>query len=184
MDIYAVENQEGRYLARELEKLRMKRAKGRIDAKCTPANKDKINRYRNAFILQHGISDVFNRADRFYITIENKALALVMVYDVCHIAYRLREEIDWKYVELEISDIAFCDKITPNKKTVAGIAEVTAFQVLATRSLTYGFHNAFHPESERFLYDIFERIASADDLKKAEFGIEARVTSLIYKLAY
>jgi len=184
MDIYAVENQEGRYLARELEKLRMKRAKGRIDAKCSPANRDKISRYRNAFLLEHGISDVFARADHFYITVERRALALVLVYDVCHISYRLREEIDWKYVELEIIDKAFCEKIAPNKKTIAGLAEVTAFHILAARSITYGFHNAFHPESDRFLYDIFERISNTDELKKAEFGIEAKVTSLIYKIAY
>lgn len=183
MDIYAVEPQEGRYLARELEKLRIKRSRGRVVVKCTPTNNDIIKRFKKSFLLEYGISDVFARADEFYITIDNSALTLVLVYDVCHIIYHLRAEVDWKYVELEIIDIALCEKIIPNKEITAGRAEVTAFHVLVNHSITYGFHNAFHPESDTFLYDIFEHISSTDELKKAEFGIEAKVTSLIYRFA-
>lgn len=184
MDIYAVENQEGRYLAKELEKLRLKRPKGRISVRCSPSNKDKIIRFKNAFLLEYGTSDVFARADSFYIIIDNSALALVMIYDVCHIIYHLHEKVDWKFVEIEIVDIMLCDVIVPNKTFIAGRAEVTAFRILADRSLTFGFRNAFRPESATFLLDIFEKIASTDELKKAEFGLEAKITSLIYGLAY
>lgn len=186
MDIYVVENHEGRgrYLARELEKLRTKRPKGKIEAKCSPANKEKVGRYRNIFLLECGISDIFTRADHFYITIENKALALILVYDVCHIIYHLREKTDWKFIEIEIVDTALCDTIVPNKKTTAGRAEVIAFYVLASRSMTHGFQNAFHPDSGTFLFDLFERISKADELKKVDFGLEAKITSLIYKMAY
>lgn len=182
MDIYAVENQEGRYLAGELEKLREIRSKGRVVVKCTPTNNAKINRFKKSFLLRHGISDVFANADQYYILIGISSISLIMIYDVCHIIYHLREEVDWKFVELEIIDIALCHEIIPNKTVIAGRAEVTAFHVLANCSITYGFHNAFHPQSSTFLMDIFDKISAADDLKKAEFGLEAKITSLIFKM--
>lgn len=183
MDIYEIEKQEGRYLAGELEKLRLKRSKGKVMVKATPANSDKVQRYKNPFLMEQGLSGVFARSNQYYITIDYRALSLIMVQDACQIIYHLREEVDWKYVELEIIDIALCQEISPNKDVVAGRAEAIAFCVLASLSITYGFHNAFHPDSDRFLFDIFERISSADELKKITFGIEAKVKSLIYKLA-
>lgn len=183
MDIYEVEKQEGRYLAGELEKLRLKRSKGKVKVTCTPANSDRVNRFKTPFLLEQGPSDVFTRIKQCYISIDYRALSLILVYDTCQILYRLREEVDWKYVELEIVDIALCQDITSNKAVIAGRAEATAFCVLASLSITYGFHNAFHPDSDRFLFDIFERISTADELKKNMFGIESRVRSLIYEIA-
>lgn len=183
MDIYEIEKQEGRYLAIELEKLRIKRSRGKVKVTCTPANSDRVNRFKTPFLLEQGPSDVFARIKQCYISIDYRAISLIMVCDTCQICYRLREEVDWKYVELEIVDIALCQDIVPNKAVVAGRAEATAFCVLASLSITYGFHNAFHPDSDRFLFDIFERISSADELKKNMFGIESRVRSLIYEIA-
>lgn len=182
MDIYTVEKQEGRYLARELEKLREKRTKGRVVVKCTPTNNAIINRFKKSFLLEHGVSDVFAGAEQYYISIGNSTIALTLIYDVCHIIYQLREEVDWKFVELEIVDIALCQDIISNKEVIAGRAEVTAFHVLVNHSLTYGFRNAFHPRSDTFLLEIFEQISTADDLKKAEFGLEDKITSLILRM--
>lgn len=183
MDIYEVEKQEGRYLAGELEKLRLKRSRGKVMVNCTPANSDKVHRFKNPFLMEQGLSDVYARAMQYYITIDYRALSLIMVQDACQIIYHLREKADWKYVELEIVDTALCDDINPNKDVIAGRAEAIAFCMLASLSITYGFHNAFHPDSDRFLFEIFERISSADELKKITFGIESQVKSLIYKLA-
>ena len=182
MDIYAVEHQEGRYLARELEKLRELRPNGRVVVKCTPTNNAKINRFKKSFLLEHGISDVFENAEQYYILIDNSSISLTMIYDACHIIYHLREEVDWKFVELEIIDIALCQDIISNKTVVAGRAEVTAFHVLVSHSITYGFHNAFHPRSGRFLMEIFEKVSNSDDLEKAGFGLEAKITSLIFRM--
>lgn len=183
MDIYEVEKQEGRYLAGELEKLRLKRSKGKVMVKCTPANSDRVHRFKNPFLMEQGLSDVFVRARQYYMIIDYRAISFTMVYDVCQITYHLREEVDWKYIELEIVDTALCQDIISNKAVVAGRAEAMAFCMLASLSITYGFHNAFHPDSDRFLFDIFERISSADELKKVTFGIEAKIKSLIYKMA-
>lgn len=183
MDIYEIEKQEGRYLAGELEKLRLKRSKGRVIVNCAPANSSKVNRFKNPFLMEQGLTDVFTRAEQYYITIDYRALSLIMVYDVCQILYHLREEVDWKYVELEIVDITLCQRITPNKTAIAGRAEAIAFCVLASHSITYGFHKAFHPDSDKFLFEIFDTISKAEELKKNMFGVEARVRSLIYKLA-
>jgi len=183
MDIYELDKQEGRYLAGELEKLRLKRSKGKIMVKSTPVNSNKVNRFKNPFLLEQGMSDVFARTERYYITIDYHAISLIMLTDACQILYRLREEIDWKYVELEIVDTALCQDVVPNKTITAGRAEAIAVCVLASLSMTYGFHNAFHPESDRFLFEIFDTISNADELKKNMFGVEARVRSLIYKLA-
>lgn len=182
MDIYAVENQEGRHLARELEKLREIRSKGRVVVKCTPTNNVKINQFKKSFLLGQGVSDVFTNAEQYYILIGISSISLTIIYDVCHIIYHLREEVDWKFVELEIVDIALCQDIIPNKTVVAGRAEATAFCVLVNHSITYGFHNAFHPQTSTFLMEIFEKISNVDDLEKAEIGLEAKITSLIIRM--
>ena len=182
MDIYEVDKQEGRYLARELEKLRRKRDKGRVVVRCSPTNNDRINQFRKSFLLEYGISDIFEKAQQYYISIDSSSLTLTLVYDICHIHYYLREKIDWKFVELEIADSTLCKDMMPTKPTVAGRAEVTAIHVLVNHSITYGFRNAFRGHSDTFLTDVFERIAAADELKKADFGLEAKVTSLILKM--
>jgi len=182
MDIYAVEKQEGRYLARELEKLREKKSRSRVAIKCNPTNNEQINRFRKAFLLESGTSNVFEMSDRYYITIDTQALTLTIIYDVCHIIYHLRKETDWKYIELEIVDSKFCQNIVPNKTAVAGRAEVTAFHILVSHSIAQGLYNTFHLRSGTLLSEIFEKISNADELKKADFGLEAKITSMILKM--
>ncbi|MDE7478999.1 MAG: hypothetical protein K2M91_13835 [Lachnospiraceae bacterium] len=182
MDIYAVEKQEGCYLANELEKLRRKRIKGSVAVKCSPTNNKKIMHFRKSFLLDHGTTDVFTNAKQYYIVIDNSTLSFTLVYDACHIIYCLHKEIDWKYIELEIIDISLCQNIVPNKAVIAGRAEVTTFQVLVAHALIYGFYKAFRPQSDSFVADVFEKIANADELKKAEFGLKAKITSLIFKM--
>lgn len=184
MDIYAVEKQAGCYLANELEKLRKRRCNSRVAVKCSPmpANNDKINRIRNSFLLDRGLTNVFADADQYLMIICSRAVAFLLCYDVCQILYRLREETDWKFVELEILNIKHCQSITPNKPVLAGRAEATAFEILARLAVTHGFQKTFHPLSDTFLYDIFDKISTADTLQKADFGLESKITALIYRL--
>lgn len=182
MDIYEVERQEGRYLARELEKLRRKKQKGRVVVRCSAAGNEVLTHFRKSFLLDYGISDILERAQQYYISIGGSALTLTLLYDACHIRYHLREETDWKYVELELADSSLVSCLQPTKSHIAGRAEVTAFHILVNHSITYGFHNAFRNHSGTFLTDVFEQISAADELKKAEFGLDAKVTSLILKM--
>jgi len=71
---------------------------------------------------------------------------------------------------------------TPNKPVLAGRAETTAFEILARLAVTHGFQKTFHPLSDNFLHDIFDKISAADTLQKAEFGLESKITALIYRM--
>lgn len=179
MDIYEIDLSEGRRLIGEFDKLRKKKNNGKIVVKCERVNNDEIKRFRNCFLLNQGLSDIFAKAKQYYMILGNNELSVSMVFSQCHIVYYFRAEYDWKLVEVEIIDGELCTDIRPNQSEVFGRAEVAAFSVIANFSYTYGYSKVFDSSKPDNLSRMFKLIIHSEALSEYEFGLEEKILNLI-----
>lgn len=181
MDIYEVDFGEGRRLIEEFDKLRKKKNNGRIVVKCDRTNNDETKRFRSYYLLNQGLTDIFTKAKQYYMIISNNHLAVSMVFSECHIVYNLRPESDWKIVEVEIIDRDMCTDIKPNQPEIFGRAEVAAFSVIASFSVTYGYSRVFDKSIPNNVSRMFRLIINNETLSEYEFGLEDKILNLISK---
>lgn len=179
MDIYEIDLSEGRRLIGEFDKLRKKKNNGKIVVKCERVNNDEIKRFRNCFLLNQGLSDIFAKAKQYYMILGNNELSVSMVFSQCHIVYYFKAEYDWKLVEVEIIDGELCTDIRPNQSEVFGRAEVAAFSVIANFSYTYGYSKVFDSSKPDNLSRMFKVIIHSEALSEYEFGLEEKILNLI-----
>lgn len=179
MDIYEIDLNEGRRLIEEFDKLRKKKNNGRIVVKCERINNNEIKRFRNCYLLNKGLRDIFAKAKQYYMTLSDNRLAVSMVFSECHIVYEFRSETEWKIVEVEIIDSELCTDIKPNQQEIFGRAEVAAFFVIANFSYTYGYGKVFDSSIPDNLSRMFKLVISNEALSEYEFGLEEKILNLI-----
>lgn len=181
MDIYEIELNEGRRLIGEFEKLRKKKNNGRVVVKCERINNEEVKRFRNSYLLNKGVQDIFLKAKQYFITLAEKRLSVSMVFSECHIVYEFREETDWKTIEVEIIDNELCADIKPNQPDIFGRAEIAAFSVIANFSYTYGYSKVFDSSVPDNLSRMFRLVICNEALSEYEFGLEQKILNLISK---
>ena len=181
MYIYEIDLNEGRRLIEEFDKLRKKKTTVRIVVKCERSNNDEIKRFRNCYLLNKGLRDIFAKAKQYYMTLSDNRLAVSMVFSECHIVYEFRSETDWKIVEVEIIDSELCTDIKPNQQEIFARAEVAAFSVIANFSYTYGYSKVFDSSIPDNLSRMFKLVISNEALSEYEFGLEEKILNLISK---
>lgn len=181
MDIYEIDLNEGRRLIEEFDKLRKKKNNGRIVVKCERINNDEIKRFRNCYLLNKGLQDIFSKAKQYYITLSDNCLSVSMVFSECHIVYEFQAETDWKVIEVEIIDNELCTDINPNQPEIFARAEVAAFSVIANFSYTYGYSKVFDSSIPDNLSRMFRLVISNEALSEYEFGLEEKILNLISK---
>lgn len=177
-DIYEVCREEGTYLAGEIDKLRQKRNKGKINIKNNNRN-IQVESFRRNFLLASGLKQVFIQAKTFFMTVGTDEMLLTLVYDRCHIIYHLRPDSDWKIIEVTIADISECADIRSNQQKLGGRIETAIFLVLARLSHTYGFSKVFKCGPPDYIKTIFTTILQNRDIKETDFGLELKVTDII-----
>lgn len=179
MDIYEIDINEGRRLIGEFDKLRKKKNNGKIVVKCERVNNDEIRRFRNCYLLNQGLSDIFGKAKQYYMILGDNELSVSMVFSQCHIVYYFRLESDWKLVEIEIIDSELCTDIKPNQSDIFGRAEIAAFSVIANFSYTYGYSKVFDSSKPDNLSRMFKLVMHNETLSEYEFGLEEKILNLI-----
>ena len=181
MNIYEIDKNEGRRLMGEFDKLRKKKSNGKIVVKCERVNNDEIKRFRSCYLLNKGLTDIFAKAEQYYMILGDNELSVAMVFSQCHIVYYFRAETDWKLVEVEIIDSELCTDIKPNQTEVFGRAEVAAFSVIANFSYTYGYSKVFDSSKADNLSRMFRLVMHNETLSEYEFGLEEKILNLISK---
>ena len=181
MDIYEIDKNEGRRLMGEFDKLRKKKSNGKIVVKCERVNNDEIKRFRSCYLLNKGLTDIFAKAEQYYMILGDNELSVAMVFSQCHIVYYFRAETDWKLVEVEIIDSELCTDIKPNQTEVFGRAEIAAFSVIANFSYTYGYSKVFDNSKPENLLRMFKLVIYNEALSEYEFGLEEKILNLISK---
>ena len=181
MDIYEIDKNEGRRLMGEFDKLRKKKSNGKIVVKCERVNNDEIKRFRSCYLLNKGLTDIFAKAEQYYLLLGENELSVSMVFSQCHIIYYFKAETDWKLIEVEIIDSELCTDIEPNQTEVFGRAEVAAFSVIANFSYTYGYSKVFDSSKADNLSRMFRLVMHNEALSEYEFGLEEKILNLISK---
>lgn len=144
-------------------------------------NNDEIKRFRNCYLLNKGLRDIFAKAKQYYMTLSDNRLAVSMVFSECHIVYEFRSETDWKIVEVEIIDSELYTDIKPNQSEIFARAEVAAFSVIANFSYTYGYSKVFDSSISDNLSRMFRLVINNETLSEYEFGLEEKILNLISK---
>lgn len=181
MDIYEIDKSEGRRLMGEFDKLRKKKSNGKIVVKCERVNNDEIKRIRSCYLLNKGLTDIFAKAEQYYLLLGENELSVSMVFSQCHIIYYFKAETDWKLIEVEIIDSELCTDIKPNQTEVFGRAEIAAFSVIANFSYTYGYSKVFDSSKPDNLSRMFKLVIHNEALSEYEFGLEEKILNLISK---
>ena len=181
MDIYEIDKSEGRRLIGEFDKLRKKKSNGKIVVKCERINNDEIKRFRSCYLLNKGLTDIFAKAEQYYMVLGDNELSVSMVFSQCHIVYYFKAENDWKLIEIEIIDSELCTDIKPNQTEVFGRAEISAFSVIANFSYTYGYSKVFDNSKPDNLSRMFKLVIHNEKLSEYEFGLEEKILNLISK---
>lgn len=181
MDIYEIDKNEGRRLMGEFDKLRKKKSNGKIVVKCERINNDEIKRFRSCYLLNKGLTDIFAKAQQYYLLLGDNELSVSMVFSQCHIVYYFKAETDWKLIEVEIIDSELCTDIKPNQTEVFGRAEIAAFSVIANFSYTYGYSKVFDSSKPDNLSRMFRLVMHNEALSEYEFGLEEKILNLISK---
>lgn len=181
MDIYEIDKNEGRRLMGEFDKLRKKKSNGKIVVKCERVNNDEIKRFRSCYLLNKGLTDIFAKAEQYYMIMGDNELSVSMVFSQCHIVYYFKAETDWKLIEVEIIDSELCTDIKPNQAEVFGRAEIAAFSVIANFSYTYGYSKVFDSSKPDNLSRMFKLVMHNEALSEYEFGLEEKILNLISK---
>ena len=181
MDIYEIDKNEGRRLMGEFDKLRKKKSNGKIVVKCERVNNDEIKRFRSCYLLNKGLTDIFAKAEQYYLLLGDNELSVSMVFSQCHIVYYFKAETDWKLIEVEIIDSELCADIKPNQTEVFGRAEIAAFSVIANFSYTYGYSKVFDSSKPDNLSRMFRLVMHNEALSEYEFGLEEKILNLISK---
>lgn len=181
MDIYEIDKNEGRRLMGEFDKLRKKKSNGKIVVKCERVNNDEIKRFRSCYLLNKGLTDIFAKAEQYYLLLGENELSVSMVFSQCHIVYYFKAETDWKLIEVEIIDSELCTDIKPNQTEVFGRAEIAAFSVIANFSYTYGYSKVFDSSKPDNLSRMFKLVIHNEALSEYEFGLEEKILNLISK---
>ena len=181
MDIYEIDKNEGRRLVGEFDKLRKKKNNGKIVVKCERINNDEIKRVRSCYLLNKGLTDLFAKAEQYYMILGDNELSVSMVFSQCHVIYYFKSENDWKLVEVEIIDGELCTDIKPNQPEVFGRAEAATFSVIANFSYTYGYGKVFDSSRPDNLSTMFKLVINNEKLSEYEFGLEEKILNLISK---
>ena len=181
MDIYEIDKNEGRRLMGEFDKLRKKKSNGKIVVKCERVNNDEIKRIRSCYLLNKGLTDIFAKAEQYYLLLGENELSVSMVFSQCHIIYYFKAETDWKLIVVEIIDSELCTDIKPNQTEVFGRAEIAAFSVIANFSYTYGYSKVFDSSKPDNLSRMFKLVIHNEALSEYEFGLEEKILNLISK---
>ena len=181
MDIYEIDKSEGRRLMGEFDKLRKKKSNGKIVVKCERVNNDEIKRNRSCYLLNKGLTDIFAKAEQYYLLLGENELSVSMVFSQCHIIYYFKAETDWKLIVVEIIDSELCTDIKPNQTEVFGRAEIAAFSVIANFSYTYGYSKVFDSSKPDNLSRMFKLVIHNEALSEYEFGLEEKILNLISK---
>lgn len=181
MDIYEIEIKEGRYLICELEKLRCIRKKGSVTVKCAEKQNNWMEYLRRQYLLGNDLRKAFYEANSFYLFVGDNTVAVSVVYDVCHIVYYLRGEMDWKLIEVEILSLPYCIEMDEICDKIAGRVEVTTLLALAEISHQYGFGRVFKYESPENLRRLFKEIVGNKVLNENDLNLRSKIAKLIVK---
>lgn len=181
MDIYEIEIKEGRDLICELEKLRCIRKKGNVKVKCAEKQNNWIEYLRRQYLLGNDLRKAFYEAKSYYLFVGDNTVAVSAVYDVCHIVYYLRGEMDWKLIEVEILSLPYCIEMNEICDKVAGRVEVTTLLMLADLSHQYGFSKVFKYESPENLRRLFKEIVNNKVLNENDLNLRGKIARLISK---
>lgn len=179
MDIYEIEIREGRYLIYELEKLRCVRKKGSVTVKCAEKQNNWMEYLRRQYLLGSDLRKAFNEADSFYLFVGDNTVAVSAVYDVCHLIYYLRGEMDWKLIEVEILSLKYCINMDNISDKIAGRVEVITLLMLADLSHKYGFSRIFKYESPEYLRRLFKEVVNNKVLNENDLDLEVKIAKLI-----
>ncbi len=179
MDIYEIEIKEGRILIDELEKLRCVRKKGNVVVKSAEKKDNWMEYLRRQYILGGDLKKAFYEADKFYLFVGDNTVAVSAVYDVCHLAYYLRGETDWKVIEVEILSPQYYMDMDNISDKMAGRTESITLLMLVNLSHKYGFSRIFKYESPEYLRKLFNETINNKTLNEHDLNLEAKIAGLI-----
>lgn len=179
MDIYEMEIKEGRDLIYELEKLRCIRKKGNVTVKCAEKQNNWMEYLRRQYLLGNDLRKAFYEASSYYMFVGDNTVAVSAIYDVCHIVYYLRGEMDWKLIEVEILSLPYCISMDEICDKVAGRVEAITLLMLAELSHQYGFSRVFKHESPENLRKLFKEIVNNEVLNENDLNLRTKIAKLI-----
>lgn len=179
MDIYEIEIKEGRILIDELEKLRCVRKKGNVTVKCAEKQNNWMEYLRRQYILGGDLKKAFYEADKFYMFVGDNTLAISAVYDVCHLVYYLRGEMDWKMIEVEIISPQYGMSMDNISENMAGRVETITLLKLVRLSHKYGFSRIFKYDSPEYLRKMFHATINNKMINEHDLNLEAKIVGLI-----
>lgn len=180
-DVYNIVKEEGVFLAKELEKLRRKKETGKVVVTCKRETSDEIKRYKRAFLLNEGTTQLFYEAKGFCAGIDEHSMFLDIEAETCHVVYKFDDNVNWKIIDLEIIDKELVKEVITKHKQRMGRAEVYAFLVIVSFAYKYGYSNVFCINEKQKIKEFFKNIIDCEDMGESEFGLESKVTEKIFR---
>ncbi len=170
MDIYEVEKKEGEYLALEVEHLRKKKPKSHTNIVCDGDDNKQIDKFKRHIILANGVLRIFEQSKAIYVCVEKNMLRMVLVYDTCHIVYSLKEDSDWKVIELDLIDIKQCSEVKANKPDILCREDASVLLEAVNLAYKYGFSRVYNSENPNCLSEMLTHIIEEDGKRRHEPG--------------
>ena len=181
MDIYEVEKREGEYLALEVEHLRKKKPKSHTNIICDSGDNKQIDKFKRHIILANGVLKIFEQSKGIYICAEKNSLRMILVYDTCHIVYSLKEDSDWKVIELDLIDIKQCKEVKANKSETLCREDTLALLDGINLAYKYGFSRVYNSDNPNCLSEMISQIIECDGKNRHELGHADKTASYVLK---